>query len=330
MPEAEKRKDQGRMIIRALNSIYKVITSKELANLAQVGTLALAAGAYFFTVIPVFQNQKLQEDNAKLELEKKEIVESTKTIQAKNDELEKKHQAQIKELEIQKLEIEKNKATILSIEKQLDNSKTLAQKASNELKSQLKTLDSARWKIIHDTLSTAANLNYTIKVINFNEKNRGQKGFMEGVFEWPGIEKTLDESILTLQKDNNNIPSEYIDKTIAFKNKNISKFECKPPNLKEIRIKYNAEILNASSLAKIETEKELERQKEDAEKKGKKLIITKHDIEALQNHYKSTIEFDITSKHNTQISDAAFACFDNIENFLKSFRQNFNVEKSED
>lgn len=53
-----------------------------VGNLTQVGVLALAIFGYFYTVVPVFQNQKLQEDNAKLEIEKSKANKTLEDLQA--------------------------------------------------------------------------------------------------------------------------------------------------------------------------------------------------------------------------------------------------------
>lgn len=43
---------------------------QRIAHLTQVGLLCLGVFGYFYTVLPVFQNQQLQEQAARLELEK--------------------------------------------------------------------------------------------------------------------------------------------------------------------------------------------------------------------------------------------------------------------
>lgn len=96
---------------------------QRLANLSQPAVLALGIFGYFYTVVPVFQNQQLQEQAAKLEIEKgkaerqlesllveqKKVIEETRMLQSEWE----KERARSAKFEVEKIAAERQLSSLV-------------------------------------------------------------------------------------------------------------------------------------------------------------------------------------------------------------------------
>ncbi len=159
---------------------------QKLSHVSQIGLLALGVFGYFYTVVPVFQNQQLQEQTAKLELEKTALeceksVSRQKLVMLKAQQYEVKQNIQLLQ---EKWKIEKNRN--IQLMHNISESKTreleakfASMNAENILASEKKNLENTRWELILQTLNDT---NVLTILDQFDYSFGSKDNFENGIF----------------------------------------------------------------------------------------------------------------------------------------------------
>ncbi|QKJ65466.1 hypothetical protein HQN60_01230 [Deefgea piscis] len=298
--------------------------------IAQIGTLALACFGYFYTVIPVFQNQKLQEDNARLQIdiEKKESVLAE--LQFKKDDLSSKFDRQKSTLNQLALELKSSISNLKDAQIRKVDAMSQASLVKSQLNDELDNLDSARWKIVFSDLSLLlafAELRayQKLSAAMYEEKNGSQfiKNAKNALIDPASI---LKEVIEASAKNNKYIPLEYHKKIEEHLNENKEKLACPAPDFDVLATNYEAELLQVESIVKKEAEDEIERQRAVAKNEGKLLIVDKDDLSRVMKSIRLGKEFDIRNKYRKEIYNYRDTCSAIIRSYTEKLRSNFNFK----
>ncbi|MBE7421657.1 MAG: hypothetical protein HS110_04395 [Zoogloeaceae bacterium] len=253
---------------------------QRLAHISQPGLLVLGLFGYFYTVVPVFQNQQLQEQTAKLELEKAAGERQLASLTAQ--------QAKVRE-DIRVLqenwEKEKYRSARLATDVSMANnreSETRRQAAETEtlLQRQLQILDKARWELVLLDF-TFANFapRYNSLVRSFNADSNKDFGTFIATAgdDWPQPYQTLLSAVETAEKKGTNrgeIPHSYYAELREFIKSNEPSLRCDKPNFEVMRDEYKAAIAALDPVIDAELEHKIDGIQKEYAEKGERVRIT--------------------------------------------------------
>ncbi len=251
-----------------------------LAHISQPGLLVLGLFGYFYTVVPVFQNQQLQEQTAKLELEKAAEERQLASLTSQ--------QARVRE-DIQLLrenwEKEKYRSARLATDVSVANNREAEarrQTAETEtlLQHQLQVLDKARWELVLLDFTFAnfvPRYNSIARAFN-SDSNKDFGAFIATAGnDWPQPYQTLLSAVEAAEKKGTNrgeIPHSYYAELREFIKSYESSLHCDKPNFEALRDEYNAEIRALDPVINDELEHQIDGIQKEYAAKGERVRIT--------------------------------------------------------
>ncbi len=299
-----------------------VILSR-LASTAQVCALFLAVFGYFYTVLPVFQNQKLQEDNAKLQMENESqekklgaSISKQAAIIAKTEELQ-------GQLEKERNAVIQSGKKVANAERQAIVAVRTAQQNAEQLRIELSNLESARWKIVYENFFMATSIEYIRQHGQFLDElykttDDNDTFLLDTLRKWPdplqlvqsGLKYTENKNIKT------GIPGSYASRLHTILDEQSSLIICNPPNFSELQKQYLEEKNLLEAKSKREATDEIERQRTAAEKNGQRLQVTEKDIAAVTRSYRLGNLFSLNKRYRDMVIAAEKPCDDAIQKFF--------------
>ena len=299
------------------------------SGMATVGTLALAGFGYFYTVLPVFQNQKLQEDNAKLQLDNEAAEKRNKAQLQRQDELAKKTLQMQVELENQKTALNlasKNAANAIVRE---ESAVRQAAEASSQMKEQYADLDKARVKLAITHLETVL----VFKDINANEKfssavylEGDDATFIKAAKDaWPSPFPIISSAWNEASQDKT-VPFAYFQRLRVAIDEHADQLTCTKPDLDSLANQYDVERKAVLDGLEKKSKDELERQRVEAERNGKKLLIEPDIIPRFEQQFKITDMYSLRKKYRETMIDAATPCTKKLSEFMKKLPLEFGVD----
>jgi hypothetical protein len=266
---------------------------QRVANLTQPAILALGVFGYFYTVVPVFQNQQLQEQTAKLELEKsaaekqltlllnqqtkvsgdiKLLQENWKKERLRNLRLA-DDVAQAKDREslarAKSAEIESTLQDELKIQASLARAKSA--EIESTLQSQLKILDKSRWELVLIDVDTS----YYFRKINASLKSIQIALIKES--DWPKPYEELIEAVEGAAKKGsslNSIPESYYTELKGFIHTKELALQCKKVDFGAIYSDHLAQIAILDQQVESELDKYVENVRSEYKAKNQSVQIT--------------------------------------------------------
>ncbi len=231
---------------------------QRLAHLTQVGLLALGIFGYFYTVLPVFQNQQLQEQAAKLELEKA-------AAQRQLDSLVDEQERVSKEIALlrERWEKEKERSAQLSISASAARKQELlatqrAKDAEVALKGQEKTLDAARWELMTSDFFSAymfRSINAGIRSANRSRRASDSEYWRSQESDWPRPYTALVEAVEAARKNSSRdqVPESYYAELQAFIESRRTALQCTMPDFPGLAASYQLQKAALESTVEAET-----------------------------------------------------------------------------
>lgn len=303
------------------------VNLSRLANLATACTLLLAAFGYFYTVRPVFQNQKLQEDNARLELARAREQQTLAELRERQSEVQQK----ITELDAalinaqQKAIASDERARVAEEREQAAKRATLiaenrerdaiisAKNAANKLAAELKHLDNARRTILIAQFAQAIGFLRIRQYHDFsnalyNSENKKDGDFLvhaTALFLSPT--KILGEVSEVLLNAPEQIPNAYL----AELKKAIAKempINCVVPDVNELKNEYVQRDSQIDLLSSADAHAEIERQRVAAEKANSRLVVTAKDIKSFTISYEMGRRYSLETEFRKKLTDADSQC----------------------
>lgn len=304
-----------------------------LAHAATVCTLLLAVFGYFYTVLPVFQNQKLQEDNAKLELDSAREKKALAELQTRQSSV----QNQIKKLNSDLVRMQKAtqasderakvaegretvaKNRVTAAERRERDARLSAEIAQSNLRMELDNLDAARRTILIRDFRQSVNsaqlvsrwefMNEIYKGdVNSDRRQTGQ--FLSAVkdkFLSPAklLNTTLKNFSETLERSK--VPDHYLPELEKFVAQETS-VTCNVPDVEKLQKEYFEKANRLSDLSTADARAELEKQRLSAERAGKYLLIRDGDLERLANGFRAGRRVALDSENRQLLLNANNEC----------------------
>lgn len=295
-----------------------------LANLSQVGVLALGIFGYFYTVVPVFQNQQLQEQNAMLELEKSGAERTLAALQ---------EQQQIVQREIasarQRLAMERSRNVLLATatreaaEREREAEERLAI-AKGDLAVELKDLNAARWEIVMVTYWQA----WLVRQIGSDgamhrrARSEGTSPVKKAEAAWTdpyevALASVADSKVKGLEK--RKIPERYYDELRDALHERRHELTCKRPDFASEEMKYQEELTDLAAKINRLTADRLDAMKQEYADKGRRIIITDDFAAETRRGIAVSEQFGLERRYRDQLREHEKACEELVHAAVKAF-----------
>jgi multidrug efflux pump subunit AcrA (membrane-fusion protein) len=302
--------------------------------------LVLAFVGYWYTVRPVFQYQRLQEQAAKVEMDKaaaeqqlaklradqQRITANIQGLQA-NWEREKARNAQLasvaaaartREAEAQRRAAEAGAV----VERELK--KLAAVEAA--MNSELGKLDKARWElVIHDYFWQIALPRITrARLSRFDGDDKAGAQFAKIEAGWTvPYESMLSaiEKVDAKNRQSREIPDSYYVELREFIRAREAALRCPNPDFAELRTQYLADMAGTALLIEAEVTRQVEKVRNDPELKGGTVKITDDFRGSLRRAARVGEEYTVQKRHREKIQALEKECDDKIDAVMQDLRQ---------
>lgn len=303
------------------------VNLSRLANITTACTLLLAAFGYFYTVQPVFQNQKLQEDNARLELASAREQQTLAELRERQSEVQQKIievdaallNAQQKAVESDKRarvsegrEMAAKQAALSAVNRERD-AIISTKNATEKLAVELKHLDNARRTILVANfvqtvgfLRIRQNHDFINSLYKSDDKEDG--GFLvQATALFLSPTKILEEASEVFFKASEQMPNVYLEevkKAVA----NEIPITCLIPDANELMNQYTQRAGQIDELSSADARADIERQRITAEKSNSRLVVTTKDIRAVTASYQIGRRHSLETEFRKKLTDADSQC----------------------
>ncbi|ATQ76040.1 hypothetical protein CR152_16965 [Massilia violaceinigra] len=287
----------------------------------------MAVFGYFYTVLPVFQNQKLQEDNARLELESarerkllSELRDRQFAVQKKIAELDAalthaRGRALVSD-ERASLSEERERAaryTALLAENRERDALGSARNAANDLASEIRHLDTARRTILVSQFGMAVAFRRVrqqdefIEILYRSGREKDGEDLVKAATFFLSPTKILADAVEDISQPPGRILDAYLAelKGAVAGEKPIS---CVVPNAPELQISYSQKDAQIAALSAIDANNEIEKQRLTVEKSNARLIVTKKDIDTLAASFERERRFSLSQEFREKFLNADRQC----------------------
>lgn len=297
---------------------------QKLSHLSQIGILMLGVFGYFYTVVPVFQNQQLQEQTAKLELEKAtlekdKIKSQQKLVLLKNQQNEIENQIYYLREEWKK---SKNQNMKLLSEISESNTKELEAKllattAKSELSNEQKNLDQVRWEFILKSLYDLSIFSIFRDMdmgFSFESKDNYENGLfiLENQKKWPKPYTQLLSLIEEVHRNAKQIPSSYFTELENYAKSKETFLQCEEPNYLFLQKKYLSDVSELESSVDAELNMEIERVKKEYKGTNKVPVFTDEYMTKQRKVFKLGKLFELKKTYLKELETDKKACQDKI------------------
>jgi hypothetical protein len=297
--------------------------SAKLGAWSQIGMLLLVGFGYFYTVRPAFQYQLLQEQAAKLEIEKLESKKQLGNLEIAKTQIENDLDVLKETLSRKDAERHKLQTQLTQEHVKVDLAKKQIQEIKNKVSKELKALESTRWELLLLDFSDAYFLSERNEL--FSRLNRSEE-FDEYLLNeqksWPQSYENLSKSIDRISEKNkktNKFPKEYLIELHKIVDAQKSTLECNVVNFKLIAAQYYKETdgltVNEDEI-NDKLEKYIAELVAESEKEGYKSIITDDFRKSVRKGFhrekEQTIKlklYEIESKYRHEISKLREKCY---------------------
>jgi hypothetical protein len=269
-----------RVVVLSADKGRADIWLKRLADFSQPAILALGIFGYFYTVLPVFQNQQLQEQAARLELEKGEAQRDLEGLRKQQSSVE-------REISFLQANLAREKAR--SAKLSTDVTRALSDEivarrrsleAERQLSSNAASLDRARWELVMLDFSVSrAFLGYNRIVDEFKEPRTKEPGafILDADQNWP---QPYDDLMSTVEAashratNRGDMPSSYYSELSALIAERRNKLNCEKPDFALMRSQYSSALALLEPVVDDELEKYVTSVRDEYAAKKQRVQIT--------------------------------------------------------
>lgn len=289
------------------------------ANFSQVGVLALAIFGYFYTVKPVFQNQVLQEQAAKLELEKKQSEKALASMAAERKDIE--HQ-----IEAARASLEKERAGNAALRTQTVAAHAEAAAAQLARTRLLETVRASEVLLAQSQLKLAIDkldLSFVGNVMLRRMRERGEAG--DTVHQqFPDV---AGELLATLDRVRNQpdlklIPASLWDAIHAGILSSREQLTCPSDAWNDLLTQYQTQKRVAEQELDAAVERDMDRVREAYAKQGKKAVFNEDYSRTAKAQLHMKYVYPVTAKFTEDRSNAESNCVAIGSKWLRSRFQN--------
>jgi hypothetical protein len=304
------------------------------ALLSQLGLLVLGTVGYFYTILPVFQHQLLQEQAANLEIEKHAAQKQLASLLKQQSTVKEDIQLLREKLEKEQTNNDLLTKTMSDLKVQKIDAENYAKNAEEKLRHDiLKLEDSTRWKsFFSDFLQAYNSLDSvccrsnghrtefeTTEFVNTDGLRADQSGafILEEEKYWPNPHEILLKAIIVENKKRQNYPKTYYDEMRAFVNKNESALECKKPNFNKIHAEFIAKLVASDAIisAKLDSHHNDLAIEQNPKLREKLLSIHRESIREKKL-------FQLKYLYLDKLGELRGICDDKVSNFFKGIINN--------
>lgn len=304
---------------------------QRLAHLTQVGLLALGVFGYFYTVLPVFQNQQLQEQAAKLELEKS-------AAQRHLDELLQQQAKVSSEIALLRENWSRERARNAQLSSQVTtareeelNAKRRTTEAELALASQLQALEAARWELVAFDFSFAhmfGAINSSVRNANRDISTSMPTVILEGGKDWPRPYGQLLEALEAAQKKRQgaiSIPGSYYAELRSFIDDRQSSLQCTLPDFQALHASYQLQWTVLENSLDAETAASVEKLQKDYASKGQQVQITDQYRQSTRASLRAGKMFTLDQAFRKRVDDLRKECSEKASKLIEDFRKSKGI-----
>lgn len=310
---------------------------QKLSHLSQIGLLVLSVFGYFYTVRPVFQNQQLQEQTAKLELQKSSL-EREKSKSQERLAMLKAQQNEIKQniLILQEKwnsEKKRNLALMNNISearKKEFEAKMSALEAKEGFQNEQQKLVKMQWEYILTNLITEYSRYALNKVFShsFAKADYEHGSFLIDKEKlWPNPYNELIETINIMKEHNQeHIPESYYLYLREKVDSNEKFLQCEKPDFKNIQQNYLNDLKALEPEINTELNQELDREDQ--------IYKAKHEIVRFTDEYRDSLRrqirvgkmFKVAEKYEAPLKIQQEICQNKASKVLDDINQDIQTK----
>jgi hypothetical protein len=298
---------------------------QRLASASQLGVLALGIFGYFYTVLPVFQNQELQEQAAKLELEKSLAEKQLDSLKLQQNNVTQ----QIYELQ-QKWSQERNRnENLVSAATDAEQKEMAAlQKrveAENRLRIQDELFEKARWELVFlDFTLSEFGTKYNKSISSWQSRSDSPGEFITASdTSWPQpLDELLSAADAAERRANSrkDIPGTYYEELKRLIKARESELKCAKPDLKAMHIEYLAEIAALDPVIDAELNRYIDNLRGTYAAKKQRVEITDEFRDASRRSIRVGKAFEVDQKYRKRIDALQKPCEDTEAQVMDEIR----------
>lgn len=289
----------------------------------------LGAFGYFYTVVPVFQHEQLQEEAAKLQLEKNVSERQLGSLLSQREAI----QADLKQLEERwAQEHSRNRQLAEAAEAAKDreaDALSSAAEAESVLRTQVSALDNARWELIlldvtfNNTLTNPRNMAEWKKWSGDKPKDEPSGAFiLDAGTTWPQPYLELLDAVDRAAKARaGKIPDPYYVELREFIRNKRSELQCASPDLAALHSAHASQLAALEPEIEAEVNDYVEQIRREYAVKNQRVEITPQFRAKTERAIRIGKVLSLESAYRQKIRDTQKPCEDKADAVLAAFRK---------
>lgn len=295
--------------------------STKLGAWSQIGMLLLVAFGYLYTVRPVFQYQLLQEQTAKLELEKIETKKHLTQLNMAKSEAEKDLALLREALDREKDERNKLVTQLMDTRSKEELAKKRAQDIETKVTKDLKALEVARWELLIIDFRFA----YFRSVWSGSDlysSKRMDENILAQKISWPRPYEDLHATLDKVRKDESGeqqFPKSYFDELGAYIEARKSDLSCEKTDFDFLAKQYLKDLADLDIVVDSELKELIDGVIEGYEKNGESVVITDKYKESARKDIMMGKKFGLDRRYGDDISKLRDSCWKRGLELIREF-----------
>ncbi len=296
--------------------------STKLGAWSQIGMLLLVAFGYFYTVRPVFQYQLLQEQTAKLELEKIETKKHLTQLNMAKSEAEKDLALLREALDREKDERNKLVTQLMDTRSKEELAKKRAQDIESKVAKDLKALEAARWELLIIDFTFAYYRPYDLWISSGDSSNKMDEHILTQKIGWPRPYEDLIKTLDVVRKDKygeQQFPEKYFEEFRLYIENRKSDLICEKIDFDSMAKKYLQDLADLDIVVDSELKVLMDGVVESYEKKGESVVISDKYRESARKSIMMGKKFGLDRRYGDDISKLRNSCFKRGSELIQEF-----------
>jgi chromosome segregation ATPase len=311
-----------------------------LTAIAQSGLLLLAIFGYFYSVLPVFRHQLLEERAARLTLEKEQVETELESLRVERSAIESEianlserlSDEQLRGLELE-TKVRESESSQRVAGQQAEQARREAEEVRQELEALNAELESLRWERLFFLMVTVRGVN-TSKQFSAGMENYGEMAefFESQKSNWPDPYENLRSAIDLLtgsRAEQEEFDLEKVSKLKQLVDERRDELACPMPDFKELSERLEQETARAEEEAIRETEEEISGLVRDYEQRGERVMITDEYRSTTLRSYRFRLSHAVEQRYRDEVLAARSVCQDLENSVWDSIQRQFERENLE-